>query len=361
MRKPIPALLLAITCLALAACSAKEEAPTAAVIRPVLVQVAHPNVSETAGPFVGAIAPRYETPLSFQLPGRIIARSVGVGDIVTKGQLLASLDATIQQFQLVTAEANLANARSQFNNIAAAEERARSLAESGTASQSQLDAAVTARQTADAQLSQAQASLDRARDQLGYTQISAGYDGVVISVGAEVGQVVGAGQTIVTLARPDIREAVFDAPESLVSKLQPGSELAITVPGNDSLTAKGNVREIAPIVSGSTRSQRVRISIDNPPDAFRIGTLVHIAYQFSVPPSFILPASALLERDGKSFVWLADPASSTVATHEVALAGKTTDTISIGDGLAEGNIVVVAGVNSLTNGQAVTLPSEERR
>ena len=80
MRKAIPASLFVI--IALAACSPKEETP-AAIVRPVLVQVAHPTVSETAGPFVGAIAPRYQTPLSFQLPGRVIARSVGVGDIVT--------------------------------------------------------------------------------------------------------------------------------------------------------------------------------------------------------------------------------------------------------------------------------------
>jgi hypothetical protein len=69
----------------------------------------------------------------------------------------------------------------------------------------------------------------------------------------------------------------------------------------------------------------------------------------------------LLERDGKSLVWLADPTSKTVATHEVTLAGKTTDTIAVNDGLAEGNIVVIAGVNSLTDGQAVILPSEEHR
>ena len=119
--------------------------------------------------------------MSFQTSGRVIARPVQIGDLVTKGQLLASLDASVQQYQLVSAQANLASAQSQYSNLAASEERARALVASGASAQAQLDSATSAAETAQAQLAQAKASLARAQDQLGYTTITAGFDGVVVS------------------------------------------------------------------------------------------------------------------------------------------------------------------------------------
>jgi RND family efflux transporter MFP subunit len=341
----------------LAACGEKAEAP-APIVRPVLSIVAHQTASQTIGPYVGTIASRYETPLSFQTSGRIIARPVEIGDLVTKGQLLASLDASVQQYQLASAEANLASAQSQFNNLAAAEERARSLVASGASAQAQLDAATSASETAGAQLAQARASLARAQDQLGYTKVTAGFDGVVVSVGADIGQVVGAGQTIVTIAQPDVREAVFDLPEALATGLKPDIAWKIAIVGAPGVTTTGSVREVSPLVNASTRSQRVKLTLPDPPEGFRLGATVEVSYDQAAPASFTLPMTALLDQDGKSLVWVVDPKTLTVSTKLVAVGARTDDSIAVTNGLIEGDRVVTAGVHSLTAGQAVKLVGE---
>ena len=64
----------------------------------------------------------------------------------------------------------------------------------------------------------ARANLTKAREQLSYTKISADYAGVVTAIGAEVGQVVAPGQTVVTVARPDIREAVIDVADEIAAR-----------------------------------------------------------------------------------------------------------------------------------------------
>ena len=327
------------------------------IVRPVLSVVARSTTAETVGPYVGTIEPRYETPLSFQTSGRVLARPVKVGDTVTKGQLLASLDASQQQFTLTSAEANLASAQSQFNNLSAAEERAKSLVASGTAAQSQLDTATTARQTAEAQFSEAKASLARAQDQLGYASINAGFDGVVISVGADVGQVVSAGQTVVTIARPDVREAVFELPEAQAGMLPKDAQLAISVVGAVEEIASGTVRDISPLINGSTRTQTVRLTMAAPPASFRLGTTVNVTYQRQTKASVVLPATALLEQDGKTLVWVVDPKALTVATKQVAV--KTDSQITLSGGVSDGERVVVAGVHSLAEGQAVKLDDGE--
>lgn len=343
--------------LTLAACGQKAEAPVP-IVRPVLSVIAHATTSETVGPYVGAIEPRYETPLSFQTSGRVVARPVEVGDLVTKGQLLASLDASVQQYQLASAQANLASAQSQYNNLAASEERARALVASGASAQAQLDSATSAAETANAQLAQAKASLARAQDQLGYTTITAGFDGVVVSTGADIGQVIAAGQTVVTIAQPEVREAVFDLPEALATDLKTGAVWNVAIVGAPDTVMTGAVREISPLVNGSTRSQRVKLALANPPQAFRLGATVEVSYEEAIPPSFSLPMTALLDQGGKSLIWLVDPKTLTVSTKLVAVGARKDNAIAVTNGLSEGDRVVIAGVHSLTPGQAVKLDGE---
>ena len=81
-----------------------------------------------------------------------------------------------------------------------------------------LDNAVAGRETAKARLDQAKASLRMAEDKMGYTELHANFDAVVTAWNAVVGQYVDTGQATVTLARPDIREAVVDIPDELLDK-----------------------------------------------------------------------------------------------------------------------------------------------
>lgn len=352
-RAALPVLLLV-----LAGCQNREAAEPAPV-RPVLSIIAQAR-SEQSLTVAGTVQPQVRTDLSFRVLGRIIARDVRVGDLVTKDQLLSAVDPTQLELAVRAAQANLNSAQAQLANAQSTETRQRSLLESRTASEATYESAQQALEAAQASATRAEASLAKAREQLAYAQIKAEYDGVVTAVGAEVGQVVSPGVPVVTVARPDLRDAVVDIPEWVGDQLKIGTPFEVTLQINPTLRVKGAVREIAPQADQATRTLRIRIALDDPPVSFRLGTTVTATVTAKAQPQIELPRSALLERDGKTMVWIVDPATSSVALREVKLGRSSEQTIAVTDGLETGARVVTAGVNSLAAGQKVRIEEGPR-
>ncbi|GEP09944.1 efflux RND transporter periplasmic adaptor subunit [Methylobacterium gnaphalii] len=351
---------LSLAALWLAACTpSAEEGHVPAPIRPVLVTVAKRVDTDLFGPFAGTVEPRYQSQLGFQIGGRVAARDVTVGDIVKKGQRLAALDPTVNRFALTRAEADVADAKAQAENAAATEARSRKLMEGGNVTQAQLDSAVANRDTTQARLAQAQSSLQRARDQMGYTELNADFDGVVTQRLAEVGQVLSAGQAVVAVARPEVREAVVDIPEDFVGTMPREGRFTISLQSAPQITALGTVREIAPFADQSTRTRRIKLTLIDPPSAFRLGATITVGLTRRVEPYVPLPATALVEAEGKTSVWIAPPVdkdgSTRVERRDVTVAKKDADRVSLRDGVRDGERVVLAGVHSLTDGQTVRI------
>jgi RND family efflux transporter MFP subunit len=357
-------LSLALLAVALGGCDghgeeAQDQAAAAAPVRPVLIQVAVPSDTLKFGPFAGTIEPRYQAQLGFQIPGRMVARDVTIGDSVKKGQRLAALDTIVTRFELTRAEADLADARAQAENAESAEGRTRRLMTGNSVSQAALDQAVAKRDTARARVDQTAASLQKARDQMGYTELKAEFDGVVTQRLAEVGQVLSAGQGVVTVARPDVREAVVDVPESLVGAMPADGVFTVALQSAPELTARGRVREIAPLAEAGTRSKRIRIALNDPGSGFRLGATIDVALTRKVPRRFLLPASALLQVGDRHAVWIVAADGKSVTRRDVTLATSQdpaeTGRVAIIEGLQPGERVVVAGVHALREGQAVRL------
>jgi RND family efflux transporter MFP subunit len=338
--------------LALPGCN--EQKAQAPPVRPVLSVVVAPQDSRVMG-FTGTIEPRFRASLGFLVLGRIIARHVNVGDPVTRGALLAALDPVAFELAVRSAAADLSNALAQQANATATETRQQVLLEQKTTTPAQFESAQQARQAADAAVVRARANLAKAQEQLGYTNLRSDFDGVVMTVDAEVGQVVAAGQTAMTVARPDVREAVVDVPDDLSGDLRPDSRFEVVSQVDPATHANGSVREIAPQADPATRTRRVRITLENPPINLRLGSTVTATLTTPTASRIELPASALLERDGKTMVWVVDTASRTVSTRDVRLAARNERAIQIADGLTPGTRVVTAGVNSLAPGQSVKL------
>lgn len=341
----------ALCALACVGCKEKEEPP---LIRPVLSIVVAEHTQAARG-FAGTVEPRYRSNLGFRVLGRIIVRDINVGDLVTQGERLAAIDAMALEFALRSARADLSSAEAQLANATATEARQRALLETNTTTPAQYELAQRARDSAAAAVTRVRANLAIAQEQLGYAQLRAEFDGVVTSVDAEVGQVVSPGQTVVTIARPDVREAVVDVPDELAPDIKPGVPFTVAWQVDPSIRTQGVVREIAPQADSLTRTRRIRITLDSPPASFRLGTTI-TAYQEAVTVGrVIVPATAILRRDDKTMVWVVDAATSSVATQEVRTGRTLQGGVEIESGLAVGTRVVVAGVNSLTAGQRVKL------
>ncbi|MBZ9992438.1 efflux RND transporter periplasmic adaptor subunit [Mesorhizobium sp. BH1-1-4] len=353
--KRLPAILLGLAALGLlAACSKPDEKPPE-IIRPVLSVVIQPRTTQTFG-FAGSVEPQVSADLAFRLLGRVVSRDVKVGDIVSKGTTIAALDPTALELAVQAAKAELSNAQAQFANAAASEERQRQLLASANTSQSVFDAAQQARKAAEASVERAKASLAKSQEQLGYARLFSDFDGVVTAVGAEVGQTVSPGQTVVTVARSDLREAVVDIPDQLTGDLSAGTPFQVILQSLPTIQTEAKLREIAPQSEGSTRTRRVKLTLTDPPQAFRLGSTVTATRMTKVTPTIELPMSALLEKDGADKVWIVDPQTSSVSAKEIKVASKNGGTFTVAEGLEAGTRVVTAGVHSLVEGQKVKVP-----
>jgi RND family efflux transporter MFP subunit len=335
----------------------KEEVAAPVPVRPVLSTIVSSAVKGNVA-IVGTIQPKIKTDFSFRTLGRLIARPVNVGDTVEKGEILAAIDPAALELAVRLATAELSNGAAQFTNAAATEERQRTLLEKSVTSQAGFEAAEQTRQAAESAVVRAQANLTKAREQLGYAQLKADFGGVVTLVGAEVGQVVSPGQTIVTIARPEIREAVIDVADDVASELRIGMPFTVALQLEPSLSAQGKVREIAPQADAVTRSRRVRITLENSPEAFRLGTTVTTTIPGGPVRGPRLPASAILTKDGKTRIWLVDASTGTVAARDIQCVPDGDGWVSVNAGLEAGARVVTAGVNHLAEGQKVRIDQE---
>jgi len=347
-------LCLSALCLAavnLAACS--EDTPPPVPPRPVIAMKIVPITTELFGPFAGTVQARYQTDIGFQASGRMIARDVYVGDRVRAGQRLAALDPTTAQFALIRAKADVADAAAQLENAEGIAKRQTVLTAEGSASQAALDDAIARRDTAKARRDQAQAALRVAEHQIGYTELTANFDGVVTNWSAEVGQYVNEGQPIVTVARSDSRDAVIDIPDDLMGHVTEGMEFTVRLQASPNVTAPARVREIGPLADPATRSHRIRLTLENPSEAFRIGATVTVERQNAIAPKILVPVGAVVGSDDSRYVWVLNAKGDKVMRRKVDLAETEDDSVVVKSGLAAGDRVVTVGVHSLTDGQAV--------
>lgn len=352
-RGPAVLALLAL----LGACREDSQTAAAPPVRPVLSVVATVHTTDTLGPFVGSIQPRYKTDLGFRIFGRMVARFVDVGSTVTRGQEIAALDPAVQALAMRSAEASLSSAEAQFANAQAEEARLRDLVMRNIIPQAQYDLTRRNLETTTANLLRARASLSKAKDALGYTRLDADFDGVITNRYAEPGQVLNAGQKVVTLARPEIKEAVIAVPDKLAEEISRTKDFTITVALDHAASIKAaGVRAIDPIADPGTRTRNVYLTLTDPPENFRLGATVSVAFARPVPAHVDLPATALLEKDGKAFVWLVDAAKGTVSQREVTVGSREGDRVVVAGGIAAGERIVIAGVHSLSAGQQVKVP-----
>ena len=134
-----------------------------------------------------------------------------------------------------------------------------------------------------------------------------------------------------------------------------GAVFDVTLQIDPTISVKGTVREVAPDADAATRTWRARITLDNPPQNFRIGSTITATAPAAQSNAIRLPASAILDRDDNTLVWVVDTKAGTVATQPVKLVERQPDFALVAEGIAAGARVVTAGVHSLKEGEHVRI------
>ena len=124
------------------------------------------------------------------------------------------------------------------------------------------------------------------------------------------------------------------------------------------IKANGTIIEIAPVADSLSRTIRARLSLENPPSGFRLGTTVIVNFISNDAPLMVVPNTAILTQNGKTYVWVIGDDNSSVTKHSVTLGNERRALVEILDGIEPGTRVVVAGVNSLEDNQPIRIGEE---
>lgn len=348
-----PLVLASILLAGLAGC--KEEVKIKEDIRPVRYTVAGAAQEQGALQFSGEIRARHESRLAFRVAGKIVEKRVNNGDSVKQGQVLLVLDSNDYMLDQQAKQAQLAAAEAQLRQQQADLKRSQDLQSQAFISQAQLDRQQAAFSAAQAQVLQARAALQGSRNQQGYTQLLADRDGVISDIQAEAGMVVAAGQPVARLAASGPREVMFQVAESQLAQLRTASSFSVTLPATGKSYA-ANLRELAADADPATRSYAARLSLADA-DALSLGMTAKVSARLpqNSQPAILLPHTAILDQQGKQYVWLLDATGQKVGRKPVSIRVQDKQFVQVTAGLQGGEKVVTAGVHLLRDGQTVTL------
>jgi len=312
---------------------------------------------------IGEVKARYESDIAFRVSGKVVARPVDVGAAVRKGDVLARLDTQDYRNKLKSADADIIATQAALVEAQGAEARLRHLLANGHTTRANYDATLKNLRSAEAKDDASRIAMEMARDQLGYAELRADFDGIVTAVGAEPGQVINVGQMVVRLARPDDRDAVFAIAEAAFDKRNGRAppEIVVSLLSNPAIQAEGVVREISPVADPATRTFQVKVTLKSPSEQMRFGASVSGRVKASSAPVVVLPVAALFDKAGVPAVWVVNRGKGSISLKTVTVDRYETDQVIVAAGLSKGDIVVTAGVNRLREDQTVRLAEGVQR
>ncbi|MER9541166.1 efflux RND transporter periplasmic adaptor subunit [Mesorhizobium sp. M0437] len=357
-RRPAAGLaLIVVAALGLAGCS-QEKAEVTEIIRPVKV-VEITKASDTRQlSYSGSVRARTEMNLGFRINGKITERLVDMGDRVKPGDVLARIDPTDYELSVRSAQASLDAADRQVETVELTRKRAEQLYAKNFAPKSQLEQATLAYNQAVATRDSARSQLAQAQNQVRYTDLKADKNGIVTAVAADVGQVVGSGTPVVTVAIDGEKEVLIAVPETDIAEFKPGKTVKAGFWSDEALTLDGKVREVAGSADPQSRTFAVRVSLPNDPRVL-LGMTASIEAAADNRQQLVsIPLAALAQKDSQSIVWTVDRNGGTVHAHPVKVAAFTPDGVSVADGLKPGDVVVAAGTQFMTENLKVKLTGD---
>ena len=320
----------------------------------VRTQVVGDKGSKRQFTYSGEVRGRYESQLAFQVGGKLVKRNVELGSQVGPGDVLMQIDPKDIQQTVNSSSAQVYSAESQFRLAESNLNRYRQLYEQGAVSRAQYDQYISAYDAAVAASRQAYAQYSQGSNQLDYSVLRATAAGVVSAINVESGQVVSAGQSVLTLVQDGEREVEINVPENRIEQIRVAQQIKISFWALTDVVADGKVREISPIADTTTRTYKVRIALSNPPSQVKLGMTasVNVAGENEGHRHMVeIPLSAVYQTDGAPGVWVVK--NSIVSLQPVKVGEFGNSSIQVLSGIKPGEMIVTAGVHKLRDGQQV--------
>jgi HlyD family secretion protein len=307
-----------------------------------------PNVISATG----SIAARHEMPVGVVGEGGLVTRVwVDAGDWVRAGQVLVSVDRSVQGQEANQLSASITAAQAEARLAQAELDRARALVSRGFISKADIDRKTAARDGARARVAVAQAQFGANKARIGRLDIRAPANGYVLSRTVETGQVVGgASGPLFKIARGGELEQLAQLSESDLAKIRVGLSANVTPVGTTS-TFTGQIWQISPTIDPSSRQGIVRIALPFNA-ALRPGGFASAIITAGAADAPLLPESAVHNDSKGSYVYLVGP-DNKVERRDVQIGAINDSGATIVAGLSGQESVVVSAGAFLNPGETV--------
>jgi RND family efflux transporter MFP subunit len=340
------ALLLALGATTLHAQDVKKAAP---VTVESAIATTRPNLVALAGPVVA----HEEMSIGARVPGLALEEvRVQVGDVVARGQVLATLDTALTQAEVLQAQGAVAAAEALAAQGASEAARAEKLAGTGAIAAQTYDQVQAKAAVLRAELVQAQAVLTVAELKVTQARILAPDAGVISARSAIVGSVLSPGQELFRLIRRNQLEWRAEVTEAQATQLAPGQSVRIAAA--DHSTVHGLIRALAPSFDPVTRLGIAYVTLD-PSSVLRAGMYVQGEVQEGAREVLLVPSRSVLIREGHSYVATleAQDAGHIAKFHQVTIGSRDVAQTEVLSGLTPGSRVIVGGAGFLSDGSPV--------
>jgi RND family efflux transporter MFP subunit len=347
--------------LALSAGCGRESAPAAPAPRVVRAQPVYLSGADRVRTFAGVARAGMETQLSFKVAGTISRLDVQVGDQLRAGARVASLEATDFELQAENARANLLRQQAAARSAATTYARTVALYENNNASLAELEAARANDEAAQAAVQSAQKSLELAQTQLSYTTLVAPVAGAISAVAVEAGENVAAGTPVAMLTAGSRIEVEATIPEMLIAGVAAGQEVTAVFDAVGARAFAATVVEVGVAASAGASAYPVVARLDEPSDEILPGMAAELRFTFANPGGrdvVVVPPTAVGEDSVGRYVFLVrdvDANLGKLVRVAVNVGDLTRDGLEILSGIADGDLVVTAGVDRLVEGESVRL------
>ena len=338
--------------------SAPEPGPVGP--RTVRAEVFHRETGARTRTFSGVVRAGIESQLSFKVPGTIEAVAVRVGDTVDAGTLVARLDDTDYRIQVEDARAALARQEASARNARTTFLRTESLYENDNASLADLEAARAADESARAAVRSAEQVLERAERQLEYTELRTPIAGAISDVQADEGENVQAGLPIALLTAGERPEVEVDVPEMMIADVREGQPVRARIEAVGNRVFEATVTEVGVAALRGASAFTVRARLAAASERILPGMAAEVDFTIDRRDRDVLvvPPSAVAEDvDGRHVFVVREGEDGTLRVEraDVAVGELTARGLEILDGIADGAMVVTAGVDRLVDGERVRL------
>lgn len=334
--------LLSTVIMTVWACGSNRRQDVVEEERPmVTVESVYRQDVEQSGTFTGTVEANVKNNIAPHTSVRIDRIFVEVGDRVSQGQRLVTMDAI-----------SLQQAKFQMENDSLEYARTKELHEFGGASKSELDA-----RKLDYDI-----SLTEYRNLLTNTELVSPVSGVVTARNYDNGDMYSGGEPVLTVEQIRPVKILINISESLYTKIAKGMEVSVQVDVYDEEEFTGKVSLIYPTIDANTRTFPVEITIPNSDERIRPGMFSRVTLAYGTENRIVVPDRAIVKQTGSGdrYVYVVAP-DSAVTFKKVELGRRMDDRYEIISGVADGDVVVITGQSRVTNGAAVEIVGREEK